>query len=55
MIVEQELKNEIKENSDSEQLVNSAASILEQIDVPELADVKQKILIRQEEIQSKSR
>lgn len=53
--MEQEVKNEIKENSDSEQLVKSAASLLEQIDVPELADVKQKILIRQEEIQNKSR
>ena len=53
--MEQEIKNEKKENNDSEQLVNSAAAVLEQIDVPELTEVKQKILIRQEEIKSKNR
>lgn len=53
--MEQQIENEKRENEESEQLVKSAAAVLAQIDVPELSEVKQKILVRQEEIKSKSR
>ena len=50
----EQIEKEKKERN-SEQLVFSAVSVIEPIDVLELTDVKKKLLMRQEEIKSKER
>ena len=51
----EEFQQEIKKivDCDSEQLVNSAVNVFEQIDVPELEAAKQMLLKRQEEVKNK--
>lgn len=51
----EEFQQEIKKivDCDSEQLVNSAVNVFEQIDVPELETAKQMLLKRQEEVKNK--